>query len=129
MRIFDMVTAAFGGAAARLRRDAILYALCAVCAAGIIVLTTVAAVIALESEVGLVYARLIVAGVYLIALIGLIVALRMGNGGRRPAARQYAAVDARARVEETQRSLQLAQWAMIVEAVMLGFSLSRRSGR
>ena len=132
MRLTDIMSMALSGAGvqlhgitARLRRDAIAYGICAVCALAAIAMATSASILALEPLVGVVYARLIVAGVFvLIALITLL-ALRLAQP-RRVAA---AATPLGARAEPTQRSAQFAQIAMIVEAVMLGYSLSRRSDR
>jgi hypothetical protein len=134
MRLTDIVSMALSGAsaqlhgvAARLRRGAIAYGICAVCALAAIIMATSASILALEPLVGVVYARLIVAGVFvLIALITLL-ALRLARP--RPVAAAAAATPLGARAEPSQRSAQFAQIAMIVEAVMLGYSLSRRSNR
>jgi hypothetical protein len=122
MRLTEIVGLAFNGVAARVRRDAIAYGLCAICALGAIIMATSASIMALEPYVGVVYARLIVAGVYL--LIGLVTILALRLARPRPAV-----VPLGASAESSQRTVQFAQLAMIVEAVLLGYSLSRRSDR
>jgi hypothetical protein len=125
MRLTDIVGSAFNGVIARIRRDAIAYGLCAVCALGAIVMAVQASLLALEPLVGVVYARLILAGVFV--LIALIAVLWSRMTGPRQPAMAPAALGVAA--EPTARSTQFAQIAMIVEAVMLGYSLSRRSKR
>ncbi len=123
MRISEMVKAALSGATARLRRDAIAYAGLAVCAVAVIILLAGASVLALEPVVGPVYARLIAAGAFIVIAGAIVIALRLANQPRRP----VAAVKAQA--EPAPANAQFAQIAMIVEAVMLGYSLSRRPDR
>jgi hypothetical protein len=130
MRLQDIVGMAFNGAAAKLRRDAILYGLCAVCALAAIVMATSASVLALEPKVGTVYARLIVAGVFALGAIMALLILRQA----RPAVRfdaqaRVQGLDARIDATASTRNAQFAQIAMIVEALLLGWSLSRRSDR
>ncbi len=128
MRITDIAAMAFAGlgeTAARLRRDAIAYALCGLCALAAVVMATSASIIALEPEVGAVYARLIVAGAFVLIALAILLAVRFAKARPDSAARASAApLGAR-----SQTRPQFAQIAMIVEAVMLGYSLSRRSDR
>ncbi len=63
MRLQD-ITLAFQGIGARLRRDAIGYGICAICAIAALILATWASVLALLPVVGAVYAQLIVAGFF-----------------------------------------------------------------
>ncbi len=125
MGLIDKVAAAFGGATARLRRDAIAYAVCAICAIMAIALITSASVLALEPQVGEVYARLIVAGVFVVIAAGVAIVLRQVHQQPRPAI----PLGIHAEAQPSARSAQFAQLAMIVEAVLLGYSLSRRSDR
>ena len=118
-----MVTAALSGATARLRRDAMAYAGLAVCAVAVIILLAGASVLALEPIVGPVYARLIAAGGFIVIAGAIVIALRLAHQPRQP----VAAVKAQA--EPAPANAQFAQIAMIVEAVMLGYSLSRRPDR
>jgi len=129
MTINDFVAAAFHGASAklnsltaRLRRNAILYALAALCAVAAIVLAVAASVLALEPHVGPIYALLIPAGVFA-AIVGAIVLTIWLSG--RPA-RTIAAQAVPLHAQSAQRSAQFAQLAMIVEAVLLGYSMARR---
>jgi len=76
---------------------------------------------ALIPAVGAVYAQLIVAGVFLLVIVITILWLQ------RPAREPVPAVPVGARAEAATRSqTQFAQIAMIIEAVMLGYSMSRR---
>ena len=125
MRLNDVVGMMVGGAVARLRRDAIVYGLCAVCAVAAVVMASSASLLALEPHVGAVYARLIVGGVFVLIALIAFVWLRLAQQPGRPAA---AAMPASAPAQAP-RNPQFAQIAMIVEAVMLGYSLSRKSDR
>jgi drug/metabolite transporter superfamily protein YnfA len=120
MRLNDIIGPMVHGAVAKLRRDALVYGTCAVCAVAAVVLASSASIIALEPHVGAVYARLIVGGVFVLVALMMVVAVRLSQP--RPRAPIAAASSA-------PRNPQFAQIAMIVEAVMLGYSLSRRSDR
>lgn len=125
MGINDLVAMASGftDKLAKLRRDLIAYALCGICAVVAIVMAISASILALEPEVGAVYARLIVAGAFLfVALVAVLVARRAGHhaAAARPAPFGLGASEPRS---------QFAQMAMIVEAVMLGYAMSKRSNR
>jgi putative copper export protein len=120
MRLNDIIGPLVHGAVARLRRDALVYGTCAVCTVAAVVLASSASIIALEPHVGAVYARLIVGGAFLLVALIVVAAVRLSQP-RPPAPLAAAAA--------TPRNPQFAQIAMIVEAVMLGYSLSRRSDR
>jgi hypothetical protein len=138
MRLNDIVAAAFSGAtakfgdaAAKLRRNAILYAICAVCAVTAIVFAASASLIALEPAVGVVYARLILAGAFAFVAAAAVLILWVLN--RSPAvprdplrAQVHAQVNPQLNAQAAQRSAQFAQLAMIVEAVLLGYSMARK---
>ncbi|MEW6450706.1 MAG: hypothetical protein AB1490_08675 [Pseudomonadota bacterium] len=125
MRLNDVVGLMFNGAVDRLRRDAIVYGLCTICAIAAIIMAASASLLALEPHVGAVYARLIVAGVFvLIALIAVLwTKLKLAQRPRRSSAASAGLA------QSNSRNQQFAQIAMIVEAVLLGYSLSRKSDR
>ena len=119
------VSHAVRGAVDRVRRDAIGYAIVALCAVAIVILATWAAVLALIPAVGTVYAPLIVAGAYLLIIIVTMTWLQIANAQRQ---RHQAASPLHVSADPTQaqRQAQFAQVAMIIEALMLGYSMSRR---
>ncbi len=125
MRLNDVVGLMFGGAVARLRRDAMVYGLCAVCAVAVVILVSSASLLALEPHVGAVYARLIVGGVFMLIALTAFIWLRFAQQPRRPVA---AAMPASGSARPAGNA-QFAQIAMLVEAVMLGYSLSRKTDR
>ena len=127
MRLNEIVSTVLGGTAAKLWRELLIYAICAVCALAALIMSASAALIALDPYVGLVGSRLIIAGVFAAALIAIIVTLRLARPARGGTA-DPSAVNLHARIDAP-RGLPLAQLAMIVEAVMLGYSLSRRNNR
>ena len=121
MGLQDMVSHAVRGFVQRAQRSAIAYSICALCGLAVLILATGAAVMALIPVVGAVYAQLIVAGVFLAVIV--ITMFWLQRAGREPVLR----VPAGAAAEATTRSqAQFAQIAMIIEAVMLGYSMSRR---
>jgi hypothetical protein len=136
MRLNDMVGAALGGAAAkitvvtaRLKRDAILYAVCAFCGVVAVIYAASASVLALEPEVGAVYARLILAGAFAFVVAAIMIGMRLARPSAAPAAARmprHAEAHAEAQAEAAQRSAQFAQLAMVIEAAMLGYSMARR---
>lgn len=123
MRLNDVVGLMLNGAVERLRRDAIVYGLCAICAIAAIIMAASASLLALEPHVGAIYARLIVAGAFV--LIALIAGIWM-KLAQRPQQHSAAPVGV---AQPNPRNQQFAQIAMIVEAVLLGYSLSRKSDR
>jgi hypothetical protein len=121
MSIQDSVTQALRGFVRKAQRSAIAYAVCAVCGLAVLILATGAAVMALIPMVGAVYAQLIVAGVFLLVIVITMFWLQ------RPAREPVRAVPVGATAEAAARGqAQFAQIAMIIEAVMLGYSMSRR---
>jgi hypothetical protein len=130
MRLNDIVASAFDGAAAKLngatvklRRNAILYSIGALCAVAAVVFAASASVLALEPHVGVVYARLVLAGVFAFAVFAIVFALWLAG---RQSAVPTAPASLHAQAQTAQRSAQFAQLAMIVEAVLLGYSMARR---
>ena len=121
MNLQDTVSHAVRGFVQKAQRSAIAYSICALCALAVLILATGAAVMALIPLVGAVYAQLIVAGIFLAVIIGIMFWLQ------RPAPEPVRSVPVGAAAEATtQRQAQFAQIAMIIEAVMLGYSMSRR---
>jgi hypothetical protein len=121
MSIQDSVTQMVRGLVWKAERSAIAYSICALCGLAVLVLATGAAVMALIPVVGAVYAQLIVAGVFLSVIVITMFWLQ------RPAREPVRSVPVGAATETATRSqAQFAQIAMIIEAVMLGYSMSRR---
>jgi hypothetical protein len=104
------------------KRSAIAYSICALCGLAILILATGAGVMALIPLVGAVYAQLIVAGVFLAVILVTLFWLQRSGRPHQPAR----AVPAGAATEAVQHQAQFAQIAMIIEALMLGYSMSRR---
>lgn len=123
MGLLDMATQALRGVTDKIRRNAIAYSICGVCALAILILATSAGVMALIPLVGAVYAQLIVAGVFLVMIAATLIWLQRSS--KQPV-RAAAAPAGIASADATQRQMQFAQLAMIIEAVMLGYSMSRR---
>lgn len=121
MIIQDSVTQAVRGFVRKAQRSAIGYSICALCGLAVLILATGAAVMALIPVVGAVYAQLIVAGVFLVVIV--ITMLWLQHLVREPARAVPVGASADAAVR---RQAQFAQIAMIIEAVMLGYSMSRR---
>lgn len=131
MGINDIAAAAFQGAtakvsgfAAKARRNAILYSLAVLSAIAAIIFAASASLLALEPHVGMVYARLILAGVF--AAVVAAVALTLWLSGRSAAPAVRAVPLNQAQAARQRSSAQFAQLAMIVEAVLLGYSMARK---
>ena len=122
MSITAVVSHFMSGFLDTVRRSAIAYSICALCGIAILILGTCAAVMALIPVVGAVYAQLIVAAVFLMVIVVTMIWLQ------RPARQAAAprAVPSNAGAEIPQRQAQIAQLAMIIEALMLGYSMSKR---
>lgn len=126
MGLQESVVSTFYGIGAAVRRNAIGYGICAVCAVAVLILGTRAAVLALEPPVGPIYAPLIVAGAFLLVIVGTMVWLQYA-ASRKPASPAPSLSFLQG--DGSQRQAQFAQIAMIIEAVMIGYQLSRRSRR
>jgi len=122
MGLHEAVSQTVRGFADRVRRDAIAYFICAICGLGAVILAAVAAVLSLVPVVGPIYAPLIVAGVFVLVLICTMLWRQSANGRPRAAGTPNFAADQK----QAQHQAQFAQLAMIIEAVMLGYSMSRR---
>jgi hypothetical protein len=99
-----------------LRRQAIAIAICIAGAIGAIFYAASAATLALEAEVGAVYGRLIVAGAFALLAIGAIAIPRL-FAAPSESITQRAHTEAKAMPKNE-------RLAMIIEAVLLGFSAS-----
>jgi cytochrome c biogenesis protein CcdA len=98
----------------RLRRQVISIAVCVAAAIGAIFYAASAATLALEAQVGAVYGRLIIAGAF--ALIAL-AAIAIPRWSRAESITERAQAEAKAMPKND-------RLAMILEAVLLGFSAS-----
>jgi O-antigen ligase len=129
MSLIGSATQAIRGVTEKILRNAIAYAICGICALAILILATSAAVLALIPLVGAVYALLIVAGVFLLVIVGTMIWLQ-AESPQQPRAMPIGAASvgaaATANPDATQRQMLFAQLAMIIEAVALGYSLSRK---
>lgn len=99
----------------RLRRQAIAITLCVAGAIGAIFYAAAAASLALEAQVGAVYGRLIIAGAFALLAVGAIMVPRLLS--RPESITHRAQAEAKAMPKN-------ARLAMIIEAVLLGFSAS-----
>jgi hypothetical protein len=122
MQLVQTVAIMFRGIGARMRRDAMAYTICAVCGVSALILATWASVVALLHVAGPVYAQLIVAGGYILIALATILWLQRAKSHAPP-------IIPLTLGNEPRQQLQFAQIAMIVEAVLLGYYLSRRSNR
>lgn len=122
MQLLSTAAVAFRGFSAQVRRSVIGYAICAVCGVAALVLVTWAAVLALLPAVGAVYAQLVVAGGFILVGIATVAWLQRAKS-RAQTVMPFRPGDA------PERPLRFAQFAMIVEAVLLGYQLSQRSDR
>jgi hypothetical protein len=129
MSLQSYVSNTVNGVVGRVRRDAIGYGICAVCAIAVAILATWAAVLALIPPAGPVYAPLIVAGGYLLIILITMLWLQIANGRKPQVQAAPSPLHVASNAETAQRQAQFAQVAMIIEALMLGFSMSRRFDR
>jgi cytochrome c biogenesis protein CcdA len=97
----------------RLRRQTISIALCVAAAIGAIFYAAAAATLALEAQVGPVYAHLITAGAFILLAIGAILVPRLLS--RSEAITHRAQAEAKAMPRND-------RMAMIIEAVLMGFN-------
>lgn len=125
MRLTDIAEGAASALIARYLKRALLVALVGVFATVTLYYLSAAGLMALAMAYGPLYAYLIMAGIYAVAgLIALTVFYATRN---RTAVRQDAVGDAvgAAAASMTPRNMQI---AMLVEALMVGYSLARKSG-
>jgi hypothetical protein len=117
MGLTDIVSATVGRIAGQLARRVVCWALVGLFGLAALYQASVAAVVALEAEVGAVYAHLIVGGFYASAAIAVVIFLWVTVRGPF--------VD-----EEFRKSLASlpaeAKVATIIEALLLGYAMSKR---
>lgn len=117
MALSDLVTKTVGRIVGTLVRRVVCWALVALFGLAALYQASVAAVVALEAHFGAVYAHLLIAGVYALLAIGILVFLWVTV--RRPFVDQeYRDMLAKLPAE--------AQVATMVEALLLGYAMSRR---
>ena len=122
MRVHD-IALMFSGIGARVRRDVICYGICAICAVSAQVLVIWALVLVLLPVVGEVYAPLIVAAIFVLIITLIVLWLQIAHSRRRATVAMPLAFGAQ---DNVQRQAQFVQIAMIVEAMLIGYALSRR---
>jgi hypothetical protein len=116
MALTDIATAAITRIAGKVARRVVGWVLVGIFGLAALYQASVAAVVALEAEVGSIYAHLLIAGFYALAAIAVVAVLWVTV--RRP----FAAHD-----RESLAKLPIeAQIATIVEAVLLGFAMTRK---
>ena len=113
--LIDFLSSALDAPIARLRRHAISMVVCAVGAVGAAYFASSAALLALEPQVGPVYARLILAGVFAAIALCAIAIPRLGT--RPESIVERAQANAKAMPKND-------RMAMIIEAILLGFNAS-----
>jgi hypothetical protein len=122
MKLTEIGSTLIRNLTARLLRRAALIMLSTLFGLAALYHFTVAGTVALELQVGVLYARLIIAGVYTLAAIVTAAVFwftrtaRAAGGGALGLTQTPATGD-----------VKFAQLAMIVEAILLGYSLSRKS--
>ena len=117
MALSDIATAAIGRIVSGLVRRVVLWTLVGLFGLAALYQASVAAVVALEAQLGAVYAHLLIAGVFAFFAISVVVFLWVTV--RRP----FVAKEHRASLAELPPELQA---ATIVEALLLGYAMSRR---
>lgn len=119
MRLTDLAEATIGPILGRLVRRAVLFALLGILAIVTLYYASAAGTVALALEFGPVYAYLIMAGVYALAAIAVLIAILTTRNKSLPIQ------DRAATALSSPRNMQI---AALVEAVMLGYTLARKSG-
>lgn len=117
MALTDLASATLGRIFGRLMRRVVCWALVGVFGLVALYQASVAAVVALEAEFGAVYAHLMIAGCY--ALVAIAVVIFLWVTVRRP----FIDDDYRKTLAKLPAE---AQVATIVEALLLGYAMSRR---
>ncbi len=117
MSLANIAEAAAGRLLGRLMRYLVIALLMAVFTLAALYHFTVAGILALEVEFGVLNARLIVAGLYTVLMLGSVAA--MWTMGRKNAAPDPAA-------PPTPRHMQI---AALIEALLLGYELTRKGGK
>jgi hypothetical protein len=119
MQIEQIAQAALGHLFGRLARRAAIALVLVICVIVALYHFTVAGLLALDAQVGVLYARLIVAGIYTAASLIAVAALWQQS-------RKLRLTNGQAKTLTSPREMQL---IMLVEAVMLGYELARKGVR
>ena len=119
MRLTELAEATISPLVARLARRVALFAALGILAIVTLYYVSAAGTVALALEYGPVMAYLIMAGIYALATIAVVIALLATRS--RP-------VPAQDKVANALSSPGSMLFAMLVEAVMLGYTLARKSG-
>ena len=119
MRLTDLAEATISSLLGRLVRRAVLFALLGILAIVTLYYASAAGTVALALEFGPFYAYLIMAGVYALAAIAVLIAILTTRNKSLPIQ------DRAATALSSPRNMQI---AALVEAVMLGYTLARKSG-
>lgn len=117
MALTDIASAAIGRIVGPLVRRVVCWALVGVFGLAALYQASVAGVVALEAQFGAVYAHLLIAGLYALVAIGIVVFLWVTV--RRP----FVTKEYRESLAELPPELQA---ATIVEALLLGYAMSRK---
>jgi hypothetical protein len=117
MGLADLAGATIGRIVGRLVRRVVCWALVGLFGLAAIYQLSVAAVIALEAQVGALYAHLIIAGIYIVLAAGIVAFLWVTVN------RAFAKEEYRKSLAELPAE---AQVATIIEAMLLGSAMSRR---
>src|SRR5689334_4063666 len=117
MGLADLAGATIGRIVGRLVRRVVCWALVGLFGLAAIYQLSVAAVIALEAQVGALYAHLIIAGIYIVLAAGIVAFLWVTVN------RAFAKEEYRKSLAELPAE---AQVATIIEAMLLGYAMSRR---
>ena len=117
MALTDIATAALGRLVGGLVRRVVCWILVGIFALAALYQASVAAVVALEAQLGAVYAHLVAAGFYALLAAGILIFLWVTV--RRP----FVKDEYRKSLAELPAELQV---ATIVEALLLGYAMSRK---
>jgi hypothetical protein len=120
MRLTEIAEATLSHLVGRVMRRAIGFALVGLLAIVMFYYASAAALIALAIQFGTLYAYLIMAGIYAAAAAIVLIVLYSTRSKAVPVQEQAASA------LSSPRNMQI---AMLVEAVMLGYSLARKSGK
>lgn len=119
MRLTDLAEATIGPIVGRLVRRLVLLALLGVMAIVTLYYASAAGTVALALQYGPVYAYLIMAGVYALAAVAVLIVILATRSKPLPIQ------DRAANALSSTRNMQI---AALIEAVMLGYTLARKSG-
>jgi hypothetical protein len=117
MAVIDIVSATIGRIAGRLVRRVVCWALVGIFGLAALYQASVAGVVALEAQFGAVYAHLMIAGLYALVAIGIVTFLWVTTR------RSFVGKEYKESLAALPPELQA---ATIVEALLLGYAMSRK---